>query len=50
MDPGSSALYQATVVSTEGVPLENLSPPEQIDTQSQITILEQLKEVESTSS
>ncbi|MFN8009696.1 MAG: DUF1501 domain-containing protein [Terriglobia bacterium] len=38
------ALYQATVVSTEGVPLENLSPPEQIDTQSQITILEQLKE------
>ena len=37
------ALYQATVVATDGVPLENLNPPPQIDSQSQQAILEQLK-------
>ena len=37
------ALYQATVLSTDGVPLENLTPPPQIDAPSQMAILEQLK-------
>lgn len=37
------ALYQATVLATEGVPLENLTPPPQIDAPSQLAILEQLK-------
>lgn len=37
------ALYQGTVLSTEGVPLENLTPPPQIDVQSQTAILDQLK-------
>ena len=44
------ALYQATVVSTDGVPLENLTPPPQINSQSQIAILEQLKALESEAS
>ena len=37
------AVYQATVLSTEGTPLENLVPPPQIDGRSQETILRQLK-------
>jgi hypothetical protein len=37
------ALYQGTVLSTEGTPLENLIPPPQISGQSQQAILSQLK-------
>src|SRR5438093_12751249 len=37
------AVYQATVLSTEGEPLENLVPPAQIDGRSQEAILGQLK-------
>jgi hypothetical protein len=37
------AVYQATVVSTEGVPLENLSPPLEVAGESQRAILDQLK-------
>jgi hypothetical protein len=38
------AVYQATVLSTEGEPLENLVPPPQIDGRSQQAILDQLKQ------
>ena len=37
------AVYQATVVSTEGVPLENLSRPLEVEGESQRAILDQLK-------
>src|SRR5438445_11826234 len=37
------AVYQGTVLSTEGAPLENLSPPPQIDRDNQRVILDQLK-------
>jgi hypothetical protein len=37
------AVYQGTVLSTEGTPLENLSPPPQIDSTDQRMILDQLK-------
>ncbi len=37
------AVYQATVVSTDGVPLENLSPPLEVEGASQRAILDQLK-------
>src|SRR5262249_14197921 len=37
------AVYQATVLSTEGEPLENLVRPSQINSQSQQAILSQLK-------
>jgi hypothetical protein len=37
------AAYQGTVLSTDGAPLENLSPPPQIDADNQRAILDQLK-------
>ena len=37
------AIYQGTVVSTRGVPFENLSPPPQIDLQRQQRILARVK-------
>jgi hypothetical protein len=37
------AVFQGTVLSTEGVPLENLTPPPQITGTKQRTILDQLK-------
>ena len=37
------AVYQGTVLSTEGAPLENLSPPPQIAGKSQSIILDTLK-------
>ncbi len=40
------AVYQATVVSTEGVPLENLSPPLEVEGASQRAILDQLQDLE----
>ena len=37
------AAYQATVLSTQGTPLENLSPPAQMSGENQRTILDQLR-------
>lgn len=38
------ATYQGTLISTEGVPFENLSPPPQIDITRQRLILDQVRE------